>query len=148
MRSQNHLKSLKILNFSFYLVFPFVIFPFFIFSNLSFFLCFLLFHVLVSSFLSFQFFSSLLFFRFSFFFLLFLFFLLSVVRADAKTGKNSREVLFVKTTMSFSENSIFGPRWTGGVRNSPFEGAPVFLFFISIFHVFLFFLLEKGFFVF
>ena len=63
----------------------------------------------------------------------FLFFF-SVVRADAETGKNRGEVLIVKMTFFFSEETIFGPRMERGkMRNGPFEGDFTLMFFISLF---------------
>ena len=41
-------------------------------------------------------------------------FLFSVVRIDAKTGKNRRAEPIVKMTFLFCENLIFGSRWATG----------------------------------
>ena len=70
-----------------------------------FFLFFLVFFV-------FPIFSFLLVFSFFHIFLLFFFFLFAVVRADANTGKNRREVPL--GTIFFGETLIFGPRWARG----------------------------------
>ena len=72
------------------------------------------------------------FFDFSIFFL----FLFPVVRAHAKTGKNRREVLFVKMAFFFERNLIFGGQVKGSGMG-PFEGDPLSCF--CVFH-FLFFL--------
>ena len=79
------------------------------------------------------------------FFFLFSFF----VFHDAEKGKNnSRKVPFVKMSISFCENSIFGHQWTvgegrgGGVRHGP-----AFMFFISLFSTFLKMFLFSSFFL-
>ena len=93
----------------------------------------------LSLFLFFPFFLSLV---FRFFLFIFIF---SVDRADAKTGKNRREVLIVKMILFFCEKKIFGPRWTGeevGVKNGPFEGDPPTHVF-HLFQIFSFFLRSR-----
>ena len=98
----------------------------FFFSSFPFFSCFLF---LKNYFL---FFHSSLF--FIFFLLFIIFFSFSVVRADAKTGKNRREVPTVKRTILFRAKMTFGPRWRGrGVWSGPFEGDFAFKFFTFLF---------------
>ena len=129
-----------VLCFLFFALFLFFIFSFFIFPTFLDFSCFSFF---ICVFLFFLFFSFSLFSHFFFFF--------SVVRVDAKTGKIFvGEVPTVKMTISFCENSIFGPRWTGKeVRNSPLERDAAFMFFIFLLSCFPFlFVLRKMFLVF
>ena len=64
------------------------------------------------------------------------FFIFQSSEQTPKPENNHREVLLVKMTIFFSENLILGPRGQGGVRNGPFEGDPVFMFF-SFFTIFL-----------
>ena len=71
---------------------------------------------------------------FIFFLLFIIFFSFSFVRADAKTGKNRREVPTVKRTILFRAKLTFGPRWRGrGVWSGPFEGDFAFKFFTFLF---------------
>ena len=118
----------------------FRIFEFFFIWNFSFFhLFFLFFFFLFSDFFFF------LFFLFSFCCIIFFF------QSSEQTPKPvkivEQLVPFVKMTISFCENSIFGSLDRRGVKKGPFEGGAAFMFFISLisFCAFLF-LLEKCFF--
>ena len=78
--------------------------------------------------------SFFVFFIFFIFFIFFFFFRSS--EQTPKPAKNRPEVLFVKGRfISFSENSIFGPRWTGGVWSGPFEGDFAFMFLLFLFPI-------------
>ena len=98
---------------------------------------FLLFSLFVLIFHLFFFFSNFSFlFPFFLFFHLLLLFLLTFCGCPSRRQKlkNSREILMIKMTIFLCENFICGPRWTGRVRNGPFEGDPAFMFAISLFH--------------
>ena len=119
--------------FSFFL-FSFLTCVYFIFSFFNF---LSLFHDIFCYFCL-VFFFLLFSFVFSFFSFFFLFFHLLFVGPPSRhqnRNKNRRELLVVKMTVFFCENILFWPRWTRGrAGNGPFEGDPVFLFFISLFH--------------
>ena len=120
--------SSKISHFSFLHVFVFFLFfSFFVF-----------FSAFVFIFEIFFIFSKICFFHF-----FRLFFIFLVVRADAKTGKNRREVLMVKMTFFFCENRFLGLGGQGA-WNDPFEGDPAFMFFLSLFSFFMFFVFRSN----
>ena len=113
------IQSFSFLFFVFFLLFLlfsfFFIFAFFFFFYVS---CF--FFVFALLFFVFPIFSFLVFFHFFFIFVfLFLLFFTSSAQTP-KPAKNRPEVPTVKKTMSFCENSIFGPRWSGWTSLSCF----------------------------